>query len=124
MEFEIREKELKRAKEVLFRGIRNCPWSKGMCCHMFGSIVFANCWVDLFFLAFQRLRTVLTYEEMRKLLSIVSSEKELRVHDTTELEDYVDGLTDEQRSRLGGTGVEGLRFLQLPSDGSDGEMEA
>ncbi|CAZ79699.1 unnamed protein product [Tuber melanosporum] len=103
--FEIQERELKRAKEVLFRGIRNCPWSK-----------------DLLLLAFQRLRTVLTYEEMRKLLSIVSSEKELRVHDATELEDYIDGLTDEQRSKLGGTEAEGLRFLQLPSDASDGEM--
>ncbi|PWW79846.1 DUF1740-domain-containing protein [Tuber magnatum] len=106
VEFEIREKELTRAKEVLFRGIRNCPWSK-----------------DLLLLAFQRLRTVMSYEEMRKLLSIVSSEKELRVHDTTELEDYIDGLTDECRSRLGGAGAEGLQFLQLPSDVSDEEME-
>ncbi|KAG0637046.1 NRDE-2, necessary for RNA interference-domain-containing protein [Tuber brumale] len=105
VEFEIQERELKRAKEVLFRGIRNCPWSK-----------------DLVLLAFQRLRTVLTYEEMRKLLSIVSSEKELRVHDTTELEDYIDELTDEQRSKLGGTEAEGLRFLQLPSDASEGEV--
>ncbi|RPB06131.1 DUF1740-domain-containing protein [Choiromyces venosus 120613-1] len=106
MEFEIREKEMKRAKEVLFRGIRNCPWSK-----------------DLLLLAFQRLRTVLTYDEMRKLLSIISSEKELRVHDTTELEDYIDGLTDEQRSGLGRTGAEGPQFLQLPNDASDEEME-
>ncbi|CUS10669.1 unnamed protein product [Tuber aestivum] len=106
VEFEIQEKELNRAKEVLFRGIRNCPWSK-----------------DLLLLAFQRLRTVMTYEEMRKLLSIVSWEKELRVHDTTELEDYIDGLTDEHRSRLGTAGAEGLQFLQLPSDTSDEEME-
>lgn len=28
-EFELREKEPRRAKDVLFRAVRNCPWSKG-----------------------------------------------------------------------------------------------
>lgn len=29
VEFEMREKDLRRAKEVFFRGVRCCPWSKG-----------------------------------------------------------------------------------------------
>jgi len=29
MEFELQQKDVSRAKEILFRGIRHCPWSKG-----------------------------------------------------------------------------------------------
>lgn len=29
VEFELKEKDPRRAKEALFRGVRCCPWSKG-----------------------------------------------------------------------------------------------
>lgn len=75
--------------------------------------------IDLALLAFRKLRHALDFEEMRKLLSIISSEKELRVHDTTELEDMIEEMAEAQRdnsSRLGKP-----QFLNLPDDGSEDE---
>lgn len=56
---------------------------------------------------------------MRKILSIISSEKELRVHDVTELEDIIGEMSEAQRERLGGMG--GPHFLSIPDDISEDE---
>lgn len=77
--------------------------------------------IDLALLAFARLRPALSFDEIQKILSIISSEKELRVHDTTELEDMIEEMTEAQRDRLGGLGKP--RFLNLPDDNSDEEMQ-
>lgn len=59
---------------------------------------------------------------MRKLLSIITSEKELRVHDTTVLEDLVDGMRERQRGPLGViVGLGKPHSLQLPNDDSEDE---
>lgn len=49
---------------------------------------------------------------MWKLLSMIATEKELRVHDTTELEDMIEA----HRDRLGVLGK-----LSLPDDNSEEE---
>lgn len=69
--------------------------------------------VDLALLAFRRLCSALDSEEMWKLLSMIATEKELRVHDTTELEDMIEA----HRDRLGGLGK-----LNLPDDNSEEEV--
>lgn len=76
--------------------------------------------VDLALLAFRKLRSTLNFEEMWKLLSIISSEKELRVHDTTEIEDMIQAMTENQRDKL--SWLQKPKFLNLPDDGSDEEM--
>lgn len=73
--------------------------------------------IDLALLAFRRLRPALDSEEMWRLLSMIASEKELRVHDTTELEDMIEleqGM--KTRARLGKS-----QFLNLPDDNSEAE---
>ncbi|KAI5858627.1 NRDE-2, necessary for RNA interference-domain-containing protein [Tricharina praecox] len=107
VEFEIRHKEYRRAKDILSRGIKHCPWSK-----------------ELVMMAFTKLQCTLELEESRKLLSIMSEEKELRTHDVTELEDLVEDLMDARRD--GGGGLDGGAdedFIKLPDDDSDEEME-
>ncbi|KAI5817260.1 NRDE-2, necessary for RNA interference-domain-containing protein [Pyronema omphalodes] len=102
--FELRYGSHKRAKDVLYRGIAHCPWSK-----------------DLIMIAFTELRDVMGLEDLQKLLSIMASEKELRVHDVEELEDLVDEMFSkrpifEQRRGAG--------LIDLPDDAStDEEMD-
>jgi len=75
-------------------------------------------------MAFTKLQSTLELEESKKLLSIMSEEKELRTHDVTELEDLVDDLMDARRDGGGGLGAAGDEdFIMLPDDDSDEEME-
>ncbi|KAA8893364.1 NRDE-2, necessary for RNA interference-domain-containing protein [Sphaerosporella brunnea] len=97
VEFELQCKEYNRAKETLFRGIRNCPWSK-----------------DMMMMALTKLRSTLGFEDFRKLLSIISTEKELRVHDVTELEDMMEELGENGALGSGD-------FIALPDDDSTDE---
>lgn len=75
--------------------------------------------IDFALLAFRRLRPALNPEEMWKLLSMIASEKELRVHDTTELEDMIELRegAGAHRGRLGGLGES-----NLPDDNSEEEV--
>lgn len=69
-------------------------------------------------MAFTKLGGVLDFEEYRKLLSIMAQEKELRVHDVTELED----LLEDMESAGGGQRQE-REFIKLPDDSdTDEEM--
>lgn len=86
---------------------------------MFGILLLIGT-IDLALLAFRKLRSALDFEEMRKLLSIIASEKELRVHDTTELEDMIEEAMEAQRDRLGGPRKQ--QFLNLPEDNSEEEI--
>jgi hypothetical protein len=71
-------------------------------------------------MAFTKLRSVLELEDLRKLLSIMTSEKELRVHDVTELEDMV----EEMYNGKGVTHEHSGDFIALPDDDStDEEMD-
>lgn len=73
--------------------------------------------IDFALLAFRRLRPALDSEEMWRLLSMIASEKELRVHDTTELEDMIEQARGVgTRARLGNS-----RFVNLPDDNSEEE---
>ena len=68
-------------------------------------------------MAFTRLRSALEFEDLRKLLSIMTSEKELRVHDVTDLEYMVDELYKER-------GVGSGHAISIPDDCSTSdEME-
>jgi hypothetical protein len=60
--FEVSQKDLRRAKQVFFRGLRNLPWSK---------------WFVM--LAFEHLEEVLSFGELRSVWNVLS-ERELRVH--------------------------------------------
>lgn len=75
--------------------------------------------IELALLAFRRLRPALDPGEMWKLLSMIASEKELRVHDTTELEDMIElgERAKAHRDKLGGLGE-----LNLPDDNSEEEV--
>lgn len=68
-------------------------------------------------MAFTRLRSALEFEDLRKLLSIMTPEKELRVHDVTDLEYMVDELYKERDAGSG-------HAISIPDDGSTSdEME-
>lgn len=73
--------------------------------------------IDLALLAFRRLRPALDSEEMWRLLSMIASEKELRVHDTTELEDMI-GLEQGMKTRAR---LRNSQLLNLPDDNSEEE---
>lgn len=121
VEFELQQKDSVRAKDVLFRGIRYCPWSKGLrfaVSHPSQFLLLTRLkYIDLIMMAFTRLRSALTFEDLRKLLSIMTPEKELRVHDVTDLEYMVDELYKER-------GVGSGHAISIPDDDSTGdEME-
>ncbi|KAF8425864.1 NRDE-2, necessary for RNA interference-domain-containing protein [Tirmania nivea] len=113
IEFEIKEREPTRAKLALFRAQRCCPWSK-----------------DIAMLAFTKLMPVLGFDELKKVLAITTTEKELRVYDATTLEDFLEELGDERGRALypgiGGVGNSKMQSaIKLPEDASshsEGEM--
>jgi len=94
--FERGRGEMRRARDVFFRGMRVCPWAK-----------------EFYLLAFTQLRDVLGFEELRKVYEVLG-EKGLRVH--VDLEDTFDRY-DERRAMVVGGG----RVVKLPDDGSDDE---
>jgi hypothetical protein len=65
-------------------------------------------------MAFTKLRSTLEFDDFRKLLSIMSTEKELRVHDVTELEDMMEDMGEKGRQGSGD-------FITLPDDDSTDE---
>jgi hypothetical protein len=68
-------------------------------------------------LAFTKLRSIFEFGELHQLLSIMSSEKELRVHDVTELEDMLEGMSNELQTRDGLIGSP-PSLIVLPDDTS------
>ena len=102
LEFEVRVKAWENAKMVMWRAMRECPWSK-----------------EIVMVGLRLLQGALTMEEMWKCIAIVANEKELRVHDTTELED----AWEEIRMAVGEKGRGGGLGMVLPDDASDVEMD-
>ena len=94
--FERGRGELRRARDVFYRGMRACPWAK-----------------EYYILAFTHLRDVLGVEELRKIYEVLG-EKGLRVH--VDLEDVFERW-DERRARVVGGG----EVVDLPDDGSGNE---
>lgn len=91
---------------VLWRGMRECPWSK-----------------DVVVGGLRKLFGVMDGEEIWKCMAIVGNEKELRVHDTTELEDVWEEMrmAVSRKERMG-TGI--AMGMTLPDDkDSDAEKE-
>ncbi|KKA20002.1 hypothetical protein T310_6000 [Rasamsonia emersonii CBS 393.64] len=63
--FELRHRDMRRAKDVFYRGMRACPWSK-----------------DLLLLAFRHLRGEdggMGFDELRRVYNVLE-DKELRIH--------------------------------------------
>jgi hypothetical protein len=65
-------------------------------------------------MAFTKLRSTLEFDDFRQLLSIMSTEKELRVHDVTELEDMMEDMKEKGHQGSGD-------FIALPEDDSTDE---
>ena len=65
-------------------------------------------------LAFIKLQSIFEFGELRQLLSIMSSEKELRAHDVTELEEMLEGMSSELQTQDGL--IEGPPSLIVLSD--------
>ncbi|KAF3913128.1 hypothetical protein AA313_de0202268 [Arthrobotrys entomopaga] len=107
IKFEIRQSQPGRAKDVFFRAVRACPWSK-----------------DIILSGFKWLRSILDFGEMRKVYGVMQ-EKELRVHvDVEELleewdKDYSMKSGNGRTSIIGG-GV--THRITLPDD-EDSDME-
>ncbi|KAK6346281.1 hypothetical protein TWF730_010611 [Orbilia blumenaviensis] len=106
LRFELRQSQPDRAKNVFFRAIRACPWSK-----------------DIILSGFKLLRSILDFGEMRKVYGVMQ-EKELRVHvDLEELLeewDKNDMMNGVGRTSIIGSGV--IHQITLPDD-EDSNME-
>ena len=126
VEFELREKNPIRAKLVLFRALRACPWSKGMEFPLYIWTQHLTSPPDIAMLAFTKLISALGFDELKQVFSIITSEKELRVYDATELEDLLERMSEENGKALYPgltTVVEGRRnkmAIQLPEDPPSG----
>ncbi|EGE85644.1 hypothetical protein BDDG_08589 [Blastomyces dermatitidis ATCC 18188] len=99
--FELALSEWGRARAVLYRGIRSCPWAK-----------------ELVMLAFRErgLREVMGPDELRKVWNVLV-EKELRIH--VDLEGWFE---DRGQVGAGTTDTRGLP-LHMPGDASSGDDE-
>ncbi|KAF3926796.1 hypothetical protein ABW20_dc0100386 [Dactylellina cionopaga] len=107
LQFELRQAQPGRARDVFFRAVRACPWSK-----------------DVILSGFRWLRSVLDFGEMRKVYSVMQ-EKELRVHVDVEeiLEEWdKDGTKNGSNSRAAIIGSGVTRRITLPDD-EDSDME-
>ncbi|KAK6524879.1 hypothetical protein TWF281_011780 [Arthrobotrys megalospora] len=105
LQFELRQSQPGRAKDVFFRAIRACPWSK-----------------DIILSGFRLLRSVFDFGEMRKVYGVMQ-EKELRVHvDIEELleECDKDAMMNGAGASIIGSGV--THRITLPDD-EDSDME-
>ncbi|EPS41255.1 hypothetical protein H072_4881 [Dactylellina haptotyla CBS 200.50] len=106
LQFELRQSQPKRAKDVFFRAVRACPWSK-----------------DIILSGFRWLRSVLDFGEMRKVYGVMQ-ERELRVHVDIEevLEEWDKDAVESGQGRpsIIGSGVS--RRITLPDD-EDSDME-
>ena len=81
-------------------------------------------------LAFTKLMPVLGFNELKKVLAIATTEKELRVYDSTILEDFLEDLGDGRGralypgiSRVGGGSKQVINLPEDASPYSEGEMD-
>jgi len=81
-------------------------------------------------LAFTKLMSVLGFDDLKKVLAIATTEKELRVYDATTLEDFLEDLGDEKGralypsiSELGGSKQKMINLPEDASSRSEGEMD-
>lgn len=63
-------------------------------------------------LGFTILLSILDFDELKKVLSIVAIEKELRFHGTAELEDFLEMLGDD-KGRVMYPGIRGVGTLRI-----------
>ncbi|KAK6332033.1 hypothetical protein TWF718_002571 [Orbilia javanica] len=105
LQFEVRQSQPGRAKDVFFRAIRACPWSK-----------------DIVLSGFKLLRSILDFGEMRKVYGVMQ-EKELRVH--VDIEELLEEW--DQDAMVDGAGRASIigsvtHRITLPDD-EDSDME-
>ncbi|KAF3312810.1 hypothetical protein TWF173_006841 [Orbilia oligospora] len=105
LQFEVRQSQPGRAKDVFFRAIRACPWSK-----------------DIVLSGFKLLRSILDFGEMRKVYGVMQ-EKELRVH--VDIEELLEEW--DQDAMMDGAGKASIigsvtHRITLPDD-EDSDME-
>ncbi|PYI21436.1 DUF1740-domain-containing protein [Aspergillus violaceofuscus CBS 115571] len=122
--FELAQHEIHRSKEVFYRGMRACPWSK-----------------ELIMLAFTHLRADIIrpmhppgkeaprkwdegmgFEELRHVYNVLV-EKELRIH--VDIEQALDDLAAARMVDRQGGVVEFVGgVIRMPDDGDDSEVES
>ncbi|RAH47194.1 uncharacterized protein BO95DRAFT_385957 [Aspergillus brunneoviolaceus CBS 621.78] len=122
--FELAQREIHRAKEVFYRGMRACPWSK-----------------ELIMLAFTHLRADILrpshlgdapprkgeegmgFDELRHVYNVLV-EKELRIH--VDIEQELDDLAARRMVEMQGAGWGefGGGVIRMPDDGDDSEGES
>lgn len=99
--FELSHHDIRRAKDVFYRGMRACPWSK-----------------ELVMLAFSHLRADLLgerrdegmgFDELRRVYNVLV-EKELRIH--VDIEDLLDEMAVKLQGRAAALGVP----ITMPED--------
>ncbi|RVD87427.1 uncharacterized protein DFL_001662 [Arthrobotrys flagrans] len=105
LQFEVRQSQPGRAKDVFFRAIRACPWSK-----------------DIVLSGFKLLQSILDFGEMRKVYGVMQ-EKELRVH--VDIEELLEEW--DQDAMIDGAGMASIigsstHRITLPDD-EDSDME-
>ncbi|KAL5355117.1 NRDE-2, necessary for RNA interference-domain-containing protein [Aspergillus floccosus] len=107
--FELSHHNIQRAKDVFYRGMRACPWSKELIMLAFSHLrtdVVENCHP-----ASSRLGDGMRFDELRRVYNVLV-EKELRIH--VDIEDQLDEVAEKmQRSA-------GLPF-SMPDDADSGD---
>jgi len=74
IEFELRYGKPQRARELVLRAMRECPWSKGTSNAKISVLI-----ADLAMLAFGLLRSLFDHKDIAKVYHVLM-EKEIRVH--------------------------------------------
>ncbi|RAL07401.1 uncharacterized protein BO97DRAFT_473704 [Aspergillus homomorphus CBS 101889] len=118
--FELSRHEIHRAKDVFYRGMRACPWSKELI-----MLAFTHLRADVVrerYPAESRRGDGMDFDELRHVYNVLV-EKELRIH--VDIEQELDDLAAKmmvERKDLGlSGGVSGV--IRMPDDGDDSEVE-
>ena len=93
VEFERQQGDINKAKAAFYRGLKCCPWSKGLLLSK-ALTYFHLPYLGLAFLALGQLRDV-GFDELRNIYQVLG-ERELRIH--VDLEDTFDAIEEGERS--------------------------
>lgn len=109
--FELSHNEVRRAKDVFYRGMRACPWSKELI-----MLAFTHLRADLHKDDESGKRAGMGFEELRRVYNVLV-EKELRIH--VDIEDVLEEITAKNMR----TTADSLSIpIQMPEDAEGEEL--